>query len=93
MWEGILHIDMPALPDILLLETRDEQHHLNPRGMELLKCSLGVTITAGAFVVLRLGLRARKKLLGWDDFWIVWAMVRRIPIPSRPAHRSNVHTR
>ena len=81
---------MPALPNILLLETQDDQHHLNPRGQELLKCSLGVTITAGVFVVLRLVLRARKKLLGWDDFWIVWAMVR---ISWRSAHSSNVHTR
>ena len=47
----------------------------NPRGAELIRYGVAFTATAGVFVAFRIGIRAKRKLLGWDDFWIVVALV------------------
>lgn len=47
----------------------------NPRGAELNRFSIAFTVTAGLFVAFRIGIRASRKLLGWDDLWIGIAFV------------------
>lgn len=47
----------------------------NPGGDELIRFCIAFTTTAGVFVAFRVGIRAKRKLLGWDDFWIGVAFV------------------
>ena len=47
----------------------------NSRGTELTNVCIALTATAAVFVVLRMGVRAHRKLLGFDDLFIVISLV------------------
>jgi hypothetical protein len=47
------------------------------RGPALLAVFIAFTVASGIFVVLRLGIRFHRRLFGWDDALITFAMVRK----------------
>ena len=57
-----------------------ESGHQPDRGPALLALFIAFTVASGIFVALRLGIRFQRRLFGWDDAVITFAMVK-IPRP------------
>jgi hypothetical protein len=56
-----------------------ENNSSNPRGSQLNHICIAFTAVAAFFVISRIIIRAKRKVLGFDDLWIVIALVRSLP--------------
>jgi len=50
----------------------------NPAGHLLDRIAIAFTIASGIFVGARIAIRAKRQVLGFDDLWILIALVRQL---------------